>query len=88
MPGAAALALPAGQVVDEHDPPSVRVLGNDLVAEHGARRGAAELLHVGAAEPARSDADERPRALRLGNLGERRLPGAVQDDGAHDGNRK
>ena len=88
VPRPAARALAARQVVDERDAAPLDVLGDDLVAEDRARRGAAELLHVGAAEAACSDADERSGALRLGNLGERRLPGAVQDDGAHDGTRK
>jgi hypothetical protein len=36
------------------------------VAEHGARRRAAELLDIGAAETARLHADEQPGAGRLG----------------------
>ena len=85
MPSPAALAFAARQVVDERDAPSLGVLRDHLMAEHGARCGAAELLHVGPAEPAGAHAHERPGALRLRHLRERRLPGAVESDRAHGG---
>ena len=46
--------------VHEHDAPPGRVLGDDLVAEHGARGGPPELLGVGAAEAAGPHAHEPP----------------------------
>jgi hypothetical protein len=42
---------------------------DDLVAEHGAGRRSAELLDVGAAEPA---GEHLERVLRLGQIGELR----------------
>ena len=73
VPGEAALALAAGQVVDERDAAAVD-LGDDLVPEHGAGRRAAELLDVRSAEPAGEHARELARAVRLGDLRERGWP--------------
>ena len=83
MPREAAHAFAAGQVVDERHAPPVRRLADDLVPENRARGRPAELLDVRAAEPAREDVDELPVAAGLGDLGERRLPGPIEDDRAH-----
>jgi hypothetical protein len=69
-------------MVDEDDAPPFGVHGDYLVAEHRAGRRPAELLDVGPAQPAGLDGDELPGAARLGNLGERRLPGPVEGDGS------
>ena len=68
--GAALLAGAAGVVVDERDAAAVRGLGDDLVPEHGARRRAADLLHVRAAQPAGEHAHEIAGPVRLGDVGE------------------
>ena len=68
--------------MDERDAAPVEV-GDHLVPEHCAHRSAAELLNVGAAEPARADANELADSIGLGDLGQRRLPGRVQDDRFH-----
>ena len=70
MAGATLLAGPAGVVVDERDSPAVGGLGDDLVAEHGAGRRLADLLHVRAAQPAREHAHEVAGPVRLGDVGE------------------
>ena len=57
MAGETALALAARKVMDS----ATRAVGghcDDLVPEHRPRRGEAELLDVGAAEPAREDGHE------------------------------
>ena len=63
VPGDAAAAAAAPGVVDQCDATAVDGLGDDLVPEHRARGGAADLLDVRAAEPAREDANELPRPL-------------------------
>ena len=70
-------------MVHEHHAPPGRVLGDDLVAEHGAGGGPPELLGVCPAEAARPHADELSRAFGLREVGVRRLPGIVEDDGPH-----
>ena len=79
----AALALAARGVVDERHPAAVLELGDDLVPEHRARVLRRQLLHVGAAEPAGDDPDERPRPFGLGDVFERRFSSRPDDDGAH-----
>ncbi len=86
VPRAAPVAFAARQVVHERDAPPLGVLGDDLVPQHRPGRGAAELLHVRSAEAARAHGDEVSGAAGLRDVGERRLPGAVQDDGLHRGN--
>ena len=58
VPGEAAAAAAAPGVVDQCDAAAVGGLGDDLVPEHGARRGEADLLDVRSAEPAREDGHE------------------------------
>jgi hypothetical protein len=70
-------------MVDERHPPSVRELGDDLVAQDGARVLRQELLDVRSAEPARDDAYELARPRRLRDIRERRLPVRPHDDRAH-----
>ena len=74
--------------MDERDAAPVLALGDHLVPEHGAGRGAPELLHVGPAQPARAHADELPVAFRLRDVGRVRLPGGVEDDRFHRRNRR
>jgi hypothetical protein len=81
--GAAALAFPAGEVVDEGHSAPVRQPAGDLVPEHGARSGRAELLDVAPAEAAGEDADDRAAPLRLRNLRELRPARFVESDRAH-----
>ena len=83
MPGEAAVALAARDVVDERDVPTVVELGDDLVAEHGPRVLRRELLDVRAAEAARDDPDDRARPLGLGHVRERRLSVRPDDHRAH-----
>jgi hypothetical protein len=74
VPLAAALAGAAGEVVDERDALSGGRLGDDFVAEHLSSVLGLQLLQVGAAEAAGEDADGLPRAVRLVDLREVRLP--------------
>ena len=74
---------PAGNAVHHRDALAALELARDLVAEHGAGSGAPELLHVGAAETARHDADERAGSGRLRQVGELGQPVGVEDDRAH-----
>ena len=74
MAGAAALADAAGHAVHDDDPRAVVELAGDLVPQHRSRRATAELLDVGPAQPARTDADAQAGAARLGDVGE---PGAA-----------
>ena len=70
----AARALAARKVMHERDPAAVLDLADDLVTEDRAGRRDAELLHVGAAEPAGEDADDL-RAARLRDVRDLGLPG-------------
>ena len=81
--GEAALAGPAGHAVHDGHARAVLELARDLVPEHGARSGAAELLDVRAAQPAGADAHEQPGPGRLRQLGELWEPVVVEDDRAH-----
>ncbi len=80
MPGEAARALAAGPVVDQRDACPVGAPCDDLVAEHGSRRRAPELLDVGAAEPAGEHAH---RVVRRGHIREPGLSVSVEHDCAH-----
>ncbi len=84
MARAAALALAAGEVVDERDASAAGRLGDDLVPEHRPGRGGNELLDVASAEPAGADPNALSRAVRLRNLPEPRVALGVDDDRAHD----
>jgi hypothetical protein len=79
----APLALPAGEVVDERDSPSVRELRGDLMAENRPGSGTPDLLDVAPAEPTRQDAGEPALPLGLGNLREAGLAFRIQGDCAH-----
>ena len=78
------VAFAAGQVVDERDAPPVE-LRDDLVAEHRPRGRGADLLDVGAAQPAGEHADERAVPSGSGTSASRRLPRLVENDRAHRG---
>ena len=80
VPGDAAGAFAAGEVVDQRDAGAVVTARHDLVAEHRAGRGEADLLDVGAAEPAREHAD---RIGRRGRVREAGLSVGVEHDRAH-----
>ena len=84
VPGQATVAFAAGQVVDERDAPPVE-LRRHLVTEHRPRGRGADLLDVGAAQPAGEHPDERAVPVRLGHVGEPRLPRLVENDRAHRG---
>jgi hypothetical protein len=75
--GPAALAAPAGKVVDERDSASVSPLGDDLVAEHRPLERATDLLDVRSAQAAGANADELPRSVGLRQVSDRGLPDAV-----------
>ena len=84
VPGPAAVALAAGQMVDERDAPAVSPLATTSWPRT-VPAAAAELLDVRAAQAARDDVDQLARAVRLGHLAERRLPGFVENDRPHGG---
>ena len=86
--GAAAVALAARQVVDERDAVAFPVLGDDLVAEDGARSRAADLLDVRPTQAAGAHGHELAVPVGLGPVGERRLPRLVQHNRSHRGNRR
>jgi hypothetical protein len=77
VPGPAALAAAAGQMMDERDPAPVLALGNDLMPEHGSCRVAADLLNVGPAQASRTDAEELTVTVGLRELGDHGFPGGV-----------
>ena len=79
----AAFTLAAREMMDEDDFPPVPVLGDDFVAEHGARRGGPELLDVAPAKAAGADAEKLAVSARLRNVPEPRPPLGVDDDSAH-----
>ncbi len=58
-------------------------LARDLMTEHGPGCGAPELLDVGAAKAAGTDANEHARSGRLRQVGELGLPAGVEYDRAH-----
>ena len=86
--GAAAVALAAGQVVDERDAVAFPVLGDDLVPEDGAGSRAADLLDVRPAEAAGAHGHELAVPVGLGPVGDLRLPRLVQHHRSHRGNRR
>ena len=63
--------------MDERHAPAVGRLRDDLVPEHRPRRGEAELLDVGAAEPAREDGHQLAGPVGLRHLGRLRLSDGV-----------
>ncbi len=67
--------------MDERHPAAVGGLGDHLVPEHSACVLGAQLLDVGAAEPAGEHADDVP--LGLVDLREPRPARRVEDDCAH-----
>ena len=71
VPGAAAVAFAAWQVVDEGHALPLGILGDHLVPEYGAGGGPAELLNVRPAKPARAHGNELPGAVRLRDLRKR-----------------
>jgi hypothetical protein len=78
----AALALAAGQVVDECNAPAAAVR-DDLVPQHSAGRCCPDLLDIRSAKAAGEHADELSRAVGLGHVRKRRLSVFVEDDRAH-----
>jgi hypothetical protein len=74
-------------MVGENDASPLAGLGDDLVAENRSGRRSSQLLDVGPAEPAREHPHEPPGATRLGDFGDRGLPGVVEDDRAHGDHR-
>ena len=80
MAGETALALAAGEVVDQRDARSVRPQRDDFVAEHRPGGRDADLLDVRAAEPAREHAH---RLGRRGRVREAGLSVCVEHDRAH-----
>jgi hypothetical protein len=84
MACAAAFTLAAWQVVNEHDATAVRI-GDDLVAENRTRGGVADLLDIGAAQPAGTHVHALPVPFRLCDLTQKGLPISIENDGAHGG---
>ena len=68
--GETALARATRDAMQHGDAGTVLELAHDLMAEHGARRGAPELLDVGTAQAAGTNADERAWSGRLRQFGE------------------
>ena len=62
---------------------TVLELADDLMAEHGPRRGPPELFDVRAAQAAGTNANERARSGRLRQFGELGEPVVVENDRAH-----
>ena len=81
--GEAALARAARDAVHHRHARTVLELARDFVTEHRARRGAAELLDVRAAEATRLHTHEQPRAGRLRDVGQLRQAVGVENDRAH-----
>ena len=81
--GETALARPARDAMQHGDAGAVLELAHDLMAEHGARRGPPELLDVGAAQTAGTNAHERAWSGRLRQFGELGQPVVVENDRAH-----
>ena len=75
MAGQAALTRSARDAVHDRDTRAVLELAHDLVAEHGARRRAAET--------ACPHADEKPGAGRLRDVRQLRQTIGVENDRAH-----